>query len=78
PKEVTPSYTRAYHSALLRDSLQLTLSFVPASPSCSVPGHLLRPMPASVFRVPFPVTSGRTGAETGGKLKKFFKTVIFL
>ncbi|CAI9547791.1 unnamed protein product [Staurois parvus] len=31
-------------------------------------------MPASGFRVPVPVTSGRTGARTGGKfesLKKF-------
>ncbi|CAI9595212.1 unnamed protein product, partial [Staurois parvus] len=36
------------------------------------PGHLLRPMPASGFCVPVPVTSGRTGG--GGKfenLKKF-------
>ncbi|CAI9548378.1 unnamed protein product [Staurois parvus] len=40
---------------------------------CSVPGHLLRPMPASGFCVPVPVTSGRTGAAGGGKFKKFKK-----
>ncbi|CAI9550903.1 unnamed protein product, partial [Staurois parvus] len=40
---------------------------------CSVPGHLLRPMPASGFRVPVPVTSGRTGAGTGGKFEIFKK-----
>ncbi|CAI9571263.1 unnamed protein product, partial [Staurois parvus] len=37
---------------------------------CSVPGHLLQPMPASGFCVPVPVTSGRTGAAGGGKFKK--------
>ncbi|CAI9612076.1 unnamed protein product, partial [Staurois parvus] len=30
-------------------------------PSCSVPGNVLQPMLASVFWVPFPATSGRTG-----------------
>ncbi|CAI9532460.1 unnamed protein product, partial [Staurois parvus] len=44
---------------------------------CSVPGHLLRPMPASGFCVPVPVTSGRTGAAGGGKFKKFKKCLYF-
>ncbi|CAI9557475.1 unnamed protein product, partial [Staurois parvus] len=44
---------------------------------CSVPGHLLRPMPASGFCVPVPVTSGRTGAAGGGKFKKFKKCLFF-
>ncbi|CAI9607542.1 unnamed protein product [Staurois parvus] len=34
-------------------------------------------MPASGFRVPVPVTSGRTGAGTGGKFEHF-KNYIFL
>ncbi|CAI9568242.1 unnamed protein product [Staurois parvus] len=63
PRAVTPSYTWAYHAVLLRESLQHLPC--PSFPRC-VPGHLLRPMPASGFRVPVPVTSGRTGAETGG------------
>ncbi|CAI9570386.1 unnamed protein product [Staurois parvus] len=37
--------------------------------SCSVPGNLLWPMPASVFRVLVPATSGRTGMELAGNLK---------
>ncbi|CAI9551075.1 unnamed protein product, partial [Staurois parvus] len=46
---------------------------------CSIPGHLLRLMPASGFCVPVPVTSGRTG---GGRLAaagnlKILKNVIF-
>ncbi|CAI9610603.1 unnamed protein product [Staurois parvus] len=44
---------------------------------CSVPGHLLRPMPASGFRVPVPVTSGRTGDGTGGKFEIFKKCHFF-
>ncbi|CAI9570496.1 unnamed protein product, partial [Staurois parvus] len=82
PKAVTPSYTRAYHAVLHRDSLQrLPCPSLPRCVPCSVPGHLLWPMPASGFRVPVPVMSGRTGAGTGGKfenLKKdiFFKTII--
>ncbi|CAI9533203.1 unnamed protein product, partial [Staurois parvus] len=49
---------------------------------CSIPGHLLRPMPASGFCVPVPVTSGCTGSG-GGKfenLKKkchFFQNTFF-
>ncbi|CAI9583346.1 unnamed protein product, partial [Staurois parvus] len=42
---------------------------------CSVPGHLLRLMPASGFCVPVPVTSGRTGG--GGKFENFKKCHFF-
>ncbi|CAI9600751.1 unnamed protein product, partial [Staurois parvus] len=71
PQAVTPSYTRAYHAALLWGSLQsLPCPSFPRCVPCSVPGHLLRPMPASGFCVPVPVTSGRTGAGGGGKFKK--------
>ncbi|CAI9579353.1 unnamed protein product, partial [Staurois parvus] len=71
PQAVTPSYTRAYHAALLWGSLQhLPCPSFPRYVPCSVPGHLLRPMPASGFCVPVPVTSGRTGAAGGGKFKK--------
>ncbi|CAI9547268.1 unnamed protein product [Staurois parvus] len=73
PKAVTPSYTRAYHAALHRESLQsLPCPSLPRCVPCSVPGHLLRPMPASSFCVPVPVTSGRTGAPpraAAGNLK---------
>ncbi|CAI9622021.1 unnamed protein product, partial [Staurois parvus] len=75
PKAVTPSYTRAYHAALHRESLQhLPCPWLPRCVPCSVPGHLLRRMPASGSCVPVPVTSGRTGTAGGGKfenLKKF-------
>ncbi|CAI9612419.1 unnamed protein product, partial [Staurois parvus] len=85
PKAVTPSYTRAYH-ALHRESLQhLPCPALPRCVPCSIPGHLLRPMPASCFCVPVPVTSGRTGAAAaaGGKfehLKKchFFQNTFFI
>ncbi|CAI9554610.1 unnamed protein product, partial [Staurois parvus] len=71
PKAVTLSYTRAYHAALHKDSLQrLPCPSLSRCVPCSVPGHLLQPMPSSSFRVPVPVTSGRTGARTGGKFKK--------
>ncbi|CAI9573744.1 unnamed protein product [Staurois parvus] len=67
PKAVTPSYTRAYHAARHRESLQsLPCSLLPRCVPCSVPGHLLRPMLASDFYVPVPVTSGRTGTVGGG------------
>ncbi|CAI9595814.1 unnamed protein product, partial [Staurois parvus] len=72
PKAVTPSYTRAYHAALHRESLQrLPCPALPRCVPCSVPGHLLRLMPASSFCVPVPVTSGRTGAAGGGKCENF-------
>ncbi|CAI9568826.1 unnamed protein product [Staurois parvus] len=75
PKAVTPSYTRAYHSALHRESLQsLPCPSLPRCVPCSVPGHLFRPMPASGLCVPVPVTSGRTGAAAaGGKFENFKK-----
>ncbi|CAI9561101.1 unnamed protein product, partial [Staurois parvus] len=82
PKAVTPSYTRAYHAALHRESLQsLPCPLLPRCVPCSVPGHLLRPMPASGFCFPVPVMSGRAGA--GGKsenLKKchFFQNKFFI
>ncbi|CAI9617633.1 unnamed protein product, partial [Staurois parvus] len=78
PQAVTPSYTRAYHAALLWGSLQhLPCPSLPRCVPCSVPGHLLRPMPASGFCVPVPVKSGRTGAGGGGKFKKFKKCHFF-
>ncbi|CAI9603227.1 unnamed protein product, partial [Staurois parvus] len=78
PKAVTPSYTRAYHAALHRESLQsLPCPSLPRCATCSVPGHLLRPMPASGFCVPVPVTSGRTGAVSGGKFENFKKFNFF-
>ncbi|CAI9569720.1 unnamed protein product, partial [Staurois parvus] len=78
PQAVTPSYTRAYHTALLWGSLQhLPCPSFPRCVPCSVPGHLLRPMPVSGFCVPVPVTSGRTGAAGGGKFKKFKKFHFF-
>ncbi|CAI9603606.1 unnamed protein product [Staurois parvus] len=36
---------------------------LPRCPSCSVPCNVLWRMPASVFWVPSPETSGRTGTE---------------
>ncbi|CAI9591956.1 unnamed protein product, partial [Staurois parvus] len=78
PQEVTPSYTRAYHAALLWGSLQhLPCPSFPRCVPCSFPGHLLRPMPASGFCVPVPMTSGRTGVAGGGKFKKFKKCHFF-
>ncbi|CAI9587700.1 unnamed protein product, partial [Staurois parvus] len=49
PKGVTPSYTRAYHAALHRESLQhLPCPSLPRCVPCSVPGRCRHP--ASVFR----------------------------
>ncbi|CAI9549833.1 unnamed protein product, partial [Staurois parvus] len=74
----TTSYTQAYHAALLWGSLQhLPCPSFPRCVPCSVPGHLLRPMPASGFCVPVPVTSGRTGAAAGGGKCKNFKKFLF-
>ncbi|CAI9584561.1 unnamed protein product, partial [Staurois parvus] len=76
PKAVTPSYTRAYHAALYRESLQhLPCPSLPRCVPCSVPGHLLRLMPASGSCVPVPVTSGRTHA--GGKFENLKKMSFF-
>ncbi|CAI9580057.1 unnamed protein product, partial [Staurois parvus] len=78
PKAVTPSYTRAYHAALYRESLQsLPCPSLPRCVPCSVPGHFLRTMPASGFCVPVPVTSGRTGAAGGGGKFENEKNFIF-
>ncbi|CAI9614204.1 unnamed protein product, partial [Staurois parvus] len=77
PKAVTPSYTRAYHAELHRESLQsLPCPSLPRCVPCSVPGHLLWLMPASGFCVPVPVTSGRTGGG-GGKFENFKKNSFF-
>ncbi|CAI9617158.1 unnamed protein product, partial [Staurois parvus] len=47
-------------------------------PLQSPAGHLLRPMPASSFCVPVPVTSGRTGATvSGGKFENLKKVIFF-
>ncbi|CAI9545515.1 unnamed protein product, partial [Staurois parvus] len=67
PQAVTLSYTQAYHAALLRNHLPCPA--LPRCPSCSVPSNIIRRMPASVFRVPFPAASGRTGDGTAGNLK---------
>ncbi|CAI9557421.1 unnamed protein product, partial [Staurois parvus] len=74
PKAVTPSYTRAYHAVLHRESVHsLPCPSLLRCVPCSIPGHLLRPMPASGFCVPVPVTSGRTGSGSGGKFENFKK-----
>ncbi|CAI9615335.1 unnamed protein product [Staurois parvus] len=78
PKAVTPSYTRAYHAALDRESLQhLPCPSLPRCVPCSIPGHLLQLMLASGSCVPVPVTSGRTGAAGGGKIENLKKNFIF-
>ncbi|CAI9534555.1 unnamed protein product, partial [Staurois parvus] len=76
PKAVTPSYIRAYHAALHRESLQhLPCPSLPRCVPCSVHGHLLRLMPASGSCVPVPVTSGRTCG--GGKFENLKKISFF-
>ncbi|CAI9593442.1 unnamed protein product, partial [Staurois parvus] len=78
PKAVTPSYTRAYHAVLHRESLQhLPCPALPRCVPCSVPSHLLHLMPASGSCVPVPVTAGRTGAGGGGKFEHFKKMSFF-
>ncbi|CAI9580448.1 unnamed protein product, partial [Staurois parvus] len=77
-KAVTLSYTQAYHAALHWESLQsLPCPALPRCVPCNVPGHLLRPMPASGFCVPVPVTSGRTGAPPAAGNLKIKKKFIF-
>ncbi|CAI9619289.1 unnamed protein product, partial [Staurois parvus] len=71
PQAVTPSYTREYLAALLRDLFFTTLSCAPGCPPCSVPCNVQ--MPASVIWVSFSVTSGRTGDGTGRKFKNVKK-----
>ncbi|CAI9618750.1 unnamed protein product [Staurois parvus] len=54
------------------ESLQhLPCPSLPRCVPCSVPGHLIRLMPASGSCVPIPVTLGRTGAVGGGKFENF-------
>ncbi|CAI9603975.1 unnamed protein product [Staurois parvus] len=78
PKAVTLSYIWAYHAALHRESLQsLPCPSLLRCVPCSIPGHLLRPMPASGFCVLVPVTSGRTGAAGGRKFENFKKCHFF-
>ncbi|CAI9591992.1 unnamed protein product, partial [Staurois parvus] len=78
PKAVTPSYTWAYHAVMHWESLQhLPCPSLPRCVPCSVPGHLLRLMPASGSCVPVPVTSGRTGAGGGGKFEHLKKMSFF-
>ncbi|CAI9582503.1 unnamed protein product, partial [Staurois parvus] len=78
PKAVTPSYTRAYHAALHRKSLQsLPCPALPRCVPCSVPGHPLWLMPASGSYVPVPVTSGRMGAAGSGKFENLKKIKFF-
>ncbi|CAI9617257.1 unnamed protein product, partial [Staurois parvus] len=78
PKAVTPSYTRAYHAALHRESLQhLPCPSLSRCVPCSIRGHLLCPMPASSFCVPVSVMSGRTGGGGGGKFENFKKFHFF-
>ncbi|CAI9623332.1 unnamed protein product, partial [Staurois parvus] len=75
PKAVTPSYTRAYHAALHRESLQSlpcpSLRDVSSAVSLAISSGTCRHL-ASVFR-----SLGCTGAAGGGKFEKlsfFFKT----
>ncbi|CAI9579256.1 unnamed protein product, partial [Staurois parvus] len=66
------------HAALHRESLQsLPCPALPRCVPCSVPGHLLRPMLASGFCVPVPVTSGHTGGGGGGKFENVKKCNFF-
>ncbi|CAI9602408.1 unnamed protein product, partial [Staurois parvus] len=63
PKAVTPSYTRAYHAALHRDSLQrFTLSFAPAMR----PLQRLWPSPPADAGIWLPC-SGPCGVGTYGR-----------
>ncbi|CAI9601171.1 unnamed protein product [Staurois parvus] len=64
PQAVTQSYTWEYYAALLRDLFFTYLVLRSRDvPPAVFHGNVLRPMPASVFWVPFPATSGRTGTE---------------
>ncbi|CAI9624263.1 unnamed protein product, partial [Staurois parvus] len=57
--------------------LHLPYPALPRCVPCSVPGHLLRPMPASRLLCPVPVTSGRTGAAAGAGNLKILKKCHF-
>ncbi|CAI9591933.1 unnamed protein product, partial [Staurois parvus] len=77
PKAVTPSYTRAYPAALLR---QVFFTYLPCAPTMC-PLQRPRPSPSADAGIrllcPVPVTSGRTGAAGGGKFKNFKKCHFF-
>ncbi|CAI9608141.1 unnamed protein product, partial [Staurois parvus] len=81
PKVVTPSYTRAYHAALHRESpAALTLSFAPTMCPLQRP----RPSPLADAGI-WLLCSGPCGCTgAGGKfenLKKnviFFKTILYM
>ncbi|CAI9571181.1 unnamed protein product, partial [Staurois parvus] len=68
-KALTLSYTRAYHARCSGICSSLTSSCAPAMSPLQCPRQCNRWMPASVFWVPFPATSGRTGDGTGGKFE---------
>ncbi|CAI9548253.1 unnamed protein product [Staurois parvus] len=69
PKAVTPSYTRAYHAALHRESLQhLPCPSLPRCVPCSVPGHLLWPMPGIRLLCSGPCDVGTYGRAGGGEI----------
>ncbi|CAI9563022.1 unnamed protein product, partial [Staurois parvus] len=55
----------------------LTLSFAPTMCPLQRPRPSPPPMLASSFHVPVSVTSGRTGAGTGGKFEIFKKFYFF-
>ncbi|CAI9586541.1 unnamed protein product [Staurois parvus] len=81
PKAVTPSYTRAYHAELHRESLHgLPCPSLPAM--CPLQRPRPSPlMPASGFCVPAPVTSGRTAPPGNLKVLKnfiFFQNTFFI
>ncbi|CAI9585171.1 unnamed protein product, partial [Staurois parvus] len=72
PKAVTLSYTRAHHVALQSLPCPTLSRCVP----CSVPGHLLRLMPASGFCVPVPASGGTYGGRNRREIQKC-KNVTF-
>ncbi|CAI9603052.1 unnamed protein product, partial [Staurois parvus] len=49
---------------------------LPRCPPCSIPGHLLRPMSASVFWVPFPASVGMYRGWNQREIQKFKNNVI--
>ncbi|CAI9560371.1 unnamed protein product, partial [Staurois parvus] len=78
PKAVTPSYTRAYPAALLRQVFftYLTLRSHDVSPAASP--AISSGRCGIRLLCPVPVTSGRTGAAAGGgKFKNFKKCHFF-
>ncbi|CAI9577847.1 unnamed protein product, partial [Staurois parvus] len=70
PEAVTLSYSGLHCSFALGSLQHLPCPALPRCPPCSVPGHLLRPMPASAFRVPFPASVGTYGGWNRGEIQK--------